>query len=243
MTPARRGVGHDPDMRVRVATVNVQHGRSWTRRVDVEQLASSIRSLGADVVGYQEIDKHTPRVGHRHLPALLAQATDHTVVFGTAVRLGPVGRYGVALGAPPGSWQAGAVKLPGRRGLEPRIAVVADPVVNGVRIIAVAAHLAPDRQLAPVQLAELDGIAQAAGPPPHVILADVNMAEGAWRPVLARWGFDSAVAAPTFPAARPRHRIDVVAIRGGTVTSAWTRRIAVSDHRALVADLDVETPT
>ncbi len=226
-------------MRFRVATVNAQHARSWTRRVDIDQLAAGVRALDADVVGYQEIDKRTPRVRRAHLPAALASATGHTVSFGSAVRLGPWGRYGIAVGIRATGWHAWTVALPTRRGLEPRVAVLANPIVGSIPVVVTVAHLSPDDELAPLQLAEVERLTRAAGPGPHVLLADVNMRESQWRPQLAEWGFDAATTAPTFPSWRPRHRIDIVAVRGGTIVAASTRRLPVSDHRALLADIEV----
>ena len=233
-----------------MATLNAQHGRSWTGRVDLEQLAIGAASLEADVIGYQEIDRRTHRVRGANLPALLASATGHEVSFANAVRVGPLGRYGIALGFRPekrpldssdaaSTGSPISVALAGRPGVEQRVALLARPSICGVDMVVVVAHLSPHRELGAEQFAELDELARAAGPPPHLVLADLNLSDRIWRESFATWGFAAAAAAPTFPSWQPRHRIDVVAVRGGSIVAAETRRLPVSDHRALVATLDV----
>ena len=47
---------------MRIATFNILHGRSLDDgRVDVDRLAAAVKSLDADVLGLQEVDRDQPR--------------------------------------------------------------------------------------------------------------------------------------------------------------------------------------
>src|SRR4051812_48688466 len=82
---------------VRIGTFNILHGRSLEDdRVDVERLASAVKSLDADVLGLQEVDRDQPRSMGADLTAVAAEAMgapDHQFVAALA-------------GAPGGTWMA-----------------------------------------------------------------------------------------------------------------------------------------
>src|SRR5919199_2180644 len=60
---------------VRLTTFNVLHGRSpEDGRVDVERYAAAVRSLDADVLALQEVDRDQPRSGGADLTAVAAEA-------------------------------------------------------------------------------------------------------------------------------------------------------------------------
>lgn len=107
---------------MRVATFNVRHGRpERSRHPDTGQLVAAVRSLDADVIGLQELDRGTARVGGADQPALLAEATGMDLRFARAIDHDG-GQYGVALASriPLGATEV--LRLPG--GGEPRVAVL-----------------------------------------------------------------------------------------------------------------------
>src|SRR3954469_20928220 len=60
---------------VRIATFNILHGRSLEDgRVDVDRLADAVKSLDADVLGLQEVDRDQPRSMGADLTAVAAEA-------------------------------------------------------------------------------------------------------------------------------------------------------------------------
>ena len=60
---------------VRIATFNILHGRSLDDgRVDVDRLAAAVKSLDADVLGLQEVDRDQPRSFGADLTAVAAEA-------------------------------------------------------------------------------------------------------------------------------------------------------------------------
>jgi endonuclease/exonuclease/phosphatase family metal-dependent hydrolase len=60
---------------VRLATFNLMHGRSlYDGRVDPLRLRAAVRTVDADVLGMQEVDRDQPRSGGADLAALAADA-------------------------------------------------------------------------------------------------------------------------------------------------------------------------
>ena len=82
---------------MRIATFNILHGRSPVDdRVDVERLAAAVKTLDADVLGLQEVDRDQPRSMGADLTAVAAEA------------MGAVDSQFVAAlhGTPGGTWMA-----------------------------------------------------------------------------------------------------------------------------------------
>src|SRR5919199_4157637 len=82
---------------MRLTTFNVLHGRSpEDGRVDVDRYAAAVRSLDADVLALQEVDRDQPRSGGADLTAVAAEA------MGAAHH-----RFVAAMsGTPGGTWAA-----------------------------------------------------------------------------------------------------------------------------------------
>src|SRR5919112_1990253 len=90
----RRSKGQDRAMRL--ATFNILHGRSPSDgRVDLDRFAAAVRSLRADVLGLQEVDRDQPRSHGADLTAVAADAMD-----------APHHRFVATLRGEPGLWSA-----------------------------------------------------------------------------------------------------------------------------------------
>src|ERR671916_2330702 len=82
---------------MRLATFNILHGRSMSDdRVDLDRLASAVRSLSPDILALQEVDRDQPRSHLADLTAVAAEA------MGAVTH-----RFAAALSGTPGStWLA-----------------------------------------------------------------------------------------------------------------------------------------
>lgn len=207
--------------------------------VDLDALGRGCASLGADVLGLQEVDVGMPRSGGRDLAQVVACATGLAVVFGAATTFGD-GEYGNALLVRGAITAVEVVPLPSPRRHEPRSVLVASVDLAGGPSLSVAVtHLSYDREEAALQLPlAIDALAGRAGP--RILLGDLNLETAQVATLVTAAGLHPVRAGgPTFSARWPRRRIDHVALAGLTAGAATTPRLPVSDHRALVVEVEV----
>ena len=253
---------------MRIATFNILHGRSLEDgRVDVDRLATAVRSLDADVLGLQEVDRDQPRSLGADLTAVAAEA------------MGAVDSQFVAAlsGTPGGTWMAATgQEQPGSASygvsLLSRYPVVSWRVVRlaPLRVsvplwspdarrpflardeprVAVAAVVdGPSGQMT-VCNTHLSFIPGWSGrqlrtlvrslegtPEPLVLMGDLNMQQQA---AARHSGLRPVATAATFPAPRPTRQLDHVLVRGSIRAGgpAEAVRLPLSDHRALVVPVE-----
>ncbi len=253
---------------MRLATFNVLHGRSLVDdRVDLDRYAEAVHALDADVLALQEVDRNQPRSHMADLTALAAEAMgapEHRFVAALSGVPGATwmaadgdehpdsAAYGISLLSryPVRAWEVlrlSPVPVPvpmwfnGSRKPElvrdePRVAVAAT-VESPYGLVTIAnTHLTfvewwNGRQLARVRSA------LSHTPRPLVLMGDLNMVPP--RPA-AITGYRTLAAEPTFPVHTPDRQLDHVLLRGefGAVRAAESRAMPLSDHRALIVDLD-----
>jgi endonuclease/exonuclease/phosphatase family metal-dependent hydrolase len=249
---------------VRIGTFNILHGRSLDDgRVDVDRLAAAVRSLDADVLGLQEVDRDQPRSMGSDLTAVAAEAMGAVdSQFVSALSGTPGGTwmaatgeeqpgsasYGIALLSrfPVVSWRV--VRLPAMRATVPLWSTwTRRPfLARDEPRVAVAAVLdGPDGEftVCNTHLSFIPGwnalqlrrlVRSLTGTrEPLALIGDLNMER---RKAARVSGLDPIAAAATFPAQRPRRQIDHVLVRGGLEATgpAEAVRLPLSDHRALV---------
>ena len=219
---------------VRLATYNIQHGRTPAGNVDIGLLATSCAALDADVLALQEVDDGLRRSRDTDTAATIALEAGMAHVFGTAIETRG-GRYGNALLVRGSIDDVEVIGLPDK---EPRCGIVARvELADGSALSVVATHLglrgAGAEQL-PVLLDAL-----RARPGPRVLLGDLNLHPEVVDPLAAAAGFARVAAGPTFPAHAPRREIDHVLLDGLVETAAVVVPLPVSDHRALVVEVEL----
>ena len=253
---------------MRLATFNILHGRSLVDdRVDLDRVAGAVADLDADVLALQEVDRDQPRshladltavaadamgaVAHRFVAAV-AGTPGATWMAATGEEQPGTAAYGVALLSrhPVSSWQV--VRLPTvpfrfplwlrdpRKVIvvreEPRTAVVAVVETPHGPLTVVNTHLSFVPGWNRLQLRRLRRDLTAF-PGPLVLVGDLNMTPPAPAAVT---GYRTLAAEPTFPVHTPDRQLDHVLLRGefGAVRAAESRAMPLSDHRALLVDLD-----
>jgi endonuclease/exonuclease/phosphatase family metal-dependent hydrolase len=244
---------------VRVATFNVLHGRGLSDGiVDLDRYADAVASLGADVVALQEVDRAQPRSHSADLVALAAEragagwhgfAPALTGLPGgwLPARAGDEGRpqYGVGMLVRGEVLSSRVVRLPALRGAhpiwfhgrrrpvlvrdEPRVALV----VELPTMVVAATHLSyiPGWNL--VQLRRLMGQLPRRGP--LLLMGDLNAGP---QPVTRASGLGALGLGVTYPLEAPTRQLDHVLGRGLRATSTEVRQLSMSDHRALVVELE-----
>ncbi|WP_332664237.1 endonuclease/exonuclease/phosphatase family protein [Aeromicrobium sp.] len=251
---------------MRVATFNILNGRTASDdQVDPGVLQEAVASLDADVLALQEVDRNQPRSGHADLTAAAADAmgaVDHRFVAALsgspgATWIAATGReqpdaaaYGIALLSryPVSAWEV--IRLPTLHTRvpmwfdnpmptlvrdEPRVAMAAVVETPDGLLTVANTHLSfvpwwGGRQLRAL-VTSLNGVAR-----PLVLMGDLNMGPGRAAGIT---GMRSLVDAPTFPADAPREQLDLVLADGSWQSvKGEARQLPLSDHRALVVDLE-----
>ena len=253
---------------MRLVTFNVLHGASPEDGVvDLDRFAAAVESLDPDVLALQEVDRGNARSHAADLADVAAQAMGAASSrFCAAMTIDPDGRwhpaprtpapdvtaYGVALVSrhPVTGWRELRLPLirprfpvvrrdPRRLELrreERRTAVLAEVATPEGPLLVASAHLSFVPGWAQLQLYALRR-AMGAARGPALIMGDLNMTP----PPARRFsGFRPLASGLTFPSDEPVRQIDHVLARGdvGDVVDVRSVRLPVSDHRALVVDLD-----
>ena len=253
---------------MRLVTFNILHGRSLQDgRVDVDRFANAVRSLDADVLALQEVDRHQSRSGDADLTAVAAEAmgaVEHRFVAALSGTPGATwaaatgeehpdsAAYGVALLSrwPVRRWQV--VRLPALRCPVPMTfpSRRRPTLVRDEPRVAVAADVeAPGGVLTVVSThltfvpgwnaVQLRRLVRAVRAPDRLaLMGDLNLDVG---PALRWSGLSPLARAATFPVAQPVRQLDHVLV--SPPAPAWgpvdvsAVALPVSDHRALVVCL------
>src|SRR5437763_1106881 len=230
---------------MRLASFNIKNGLSDDGSCDPDALVAACRSLRADVLALQEVDRGVPRSNGADQTSIVANGCGLTGIYAPARRLDG-GEYGNALLARGSLVDVEHVRLPVMPGNEARAVVLARVQVGGVALSVAATHLQnrhggppPTPQDAAEQLEQLDvvlaGLARRPGP--RVLLGDLNMPPEVVVPVLEAAGYEVADSGPTVVVGAPKFRIDYVAVDGLAVGATEVHDPDVSDHRALVVEV------
>ncbi|XCM30980.1 endonuclease/exonuclease/phosphatase family protein [Streptomyces parvus] len=240
---------------LRVATYNIHAGAGMDGVFDLDRQTAALRSLNADVIGLQEVDRHWgSRSEWRDLAGELARRLRMYVSFAPIYSLdpaepgGPRAEYGVAVLSRHRIVSAENHEITRLSTQDPNPVPAPAPGfgevvvrVRGLPVHVYVTHLdyRPDPAVRVAQVADTRRI-MAEDRGPKILLGDLN-AEPAAPELAPLWRelTDADPDAPTFPAQDPVKRIDFVAVskdRAG-VRRAWVPESLASDHRAVVADL------
>ncbi|QIK82947.1 endonuclease/exonuclease/phosphatase family protein [Sanguibacter sp. HDW7] len=238
---------------VRVLDWNLHYGVTQDPGLGLGRMAEAIRGTSAQVVTLQEVSRGWVMGGGADMLTYLERATGFRAVAAPAADrqfvnvllvdpalLGSDGEFGA-------EEQVVRTRLPYGDGPQWRSAITAT-LSHVVPLVVTSAHLQHRDENTPTRLAQLDVLmaADIASQPAALIAGDFNSEPG-WPEIdhVTSRGFVSAQdavgdpSALTFPAWAPDVRIDWIFGRGMTFTGVHVMPDDGSDHRGIVADIEL----
>jgi endonuclease/exonuclease/phosphatase family metal-dependent hydrolase len=239
---------------LRIATWNIAGARQeGTGQVDLDAVVAGVRALAVDLLAVQEVDRMLARSGRTDQPALIAQALGADWFWSYAPAL--VGDDFRPLPGPdPGGPAYGNLlvsRLPLERvehlwfppagGGEQRSALLASIQVGSRSVTVAATHLSNRQGHNVRQLRELQQLAGSRAAP-RLLVGDLNMPSTVLL-LASRRGWPETGRGRTWPNSAPTQQLDHIlrSDPAGAVQPRGARVVAapVSDHRALVVELDI----
>lgn len=170
---------------LRIVTYNIHHGADPSGRPSMEEIASLLESLDADIIVLQEVDRrYGSRSGWLDQAQELADRLSMQFVFGTALErrlLGlRLGDYGNLILSPHELSNPSVLTLPRQGTREDRVLIGADVKLNGTSLRIYTTHLGLDEG----ERAEHAGlirqaVASQVSHGPFVLAGDFNAPAGA----------------------------------------------------------------
>jgi endonuclease/exonuclease/phosphatase family metal-dependent hydrolase len=219
----------------RVATFNARHAADNGFFFRHRSLIATCRSLDADVLALQELDRYSPRTCFRNQPGLVARALAMKCIVAPAKHIPIGGRQCNALCARGPIREVQVLQLPQPPGLEPRNAIVARVVLPGLQVTVASTHLhhRPRSNARPQLERIVEALAERPGP--RVIAGDLNLGTAEAVPLLRDAGYTPVEVDPTAPRTAPREQIDWIACDSSLrVLHAEVHEPLVSDHLPVV---------
>jgi endonuclease/exonuclease/phosphatase family metal-dependent hydrolase len=223
---------------VTVLSYNIQHGQGIDRKIDLERIASIVRSVKPDVVAIQEVDRDTGRSGRVDQAAELARLTGMHMIFGRTIDFDG-GQYGNVVLARVPAKRSNHYPLPGH---EPRGLIEVE--LDGYTFFATHLDATRDEPMRVREAAEINqrvsrgrGLALLAG--------DLNSTpeSAPMKALAAEWAVAGAGRElPTIPSPKPARQIDYVLFRPADRWKVIEVRVldepVASDHRPILAVLE-----
>jgi endonuclease/exonuclease/phosphatase family metal-dependent hydrolase len=246
----------EPATPLRVLTYNIHAGKDAQQEHNLERVARIIHDAAADVVLLQEVDRGTERSGREDQIATLARLTGLNSAFAKSLDY-QGGEYGIAvlsrfpldsvrvvrLQVRPPQERSGGLHEP-RVGLHaivrtPRATLhivnthldpASEPTYRHQEVIGLLAHIA--QTVPPDAALVLGGDLNARPDTPEIVALALSFTD-AW----VRCG--SADPGHSFPAHEPDRRIDYLLIRHSSCTTARVLDVRASDHRPVLAAIQL----
>jgi endonuclease/exonuclease/phosphatase family metal-dependent hydrolase len=228
-----------------VATFNVCSGTDGKDTpVDLERLVRACRSLDADLLALQEVDRGVGRSGRVDQATVIAERLGYRCVFGAGKRVG-CGTRGNALLVRGTLADVELMTLTGhvRLGRRDRRGVLLTRArVAGMSVSVAVTHLSTAvLDNVPQERRVLEALSER--PPPRLLLGDLNRRTAWVRGPAAAAGLQLLDDdRPTYPRRRPRIRIDHVAVAGLVTSTPTVVDTGASDHCALVVEVSSPNP-
>jgi endonuclease/exonuclease/phosphatase family metal-dependent hydrolase len=221
---------------LKVATYNIHIGKDADNNLNLESTIETLRATGADLIGLQEIERHSPRSQFADQPRKLAEALGMQYHFEPALSVGPFEFGNAVLSRYP---ILATERIDLKSSKEDRVALLATVDVQGRPVRVLVTHLGllqPERAR---DVAELRNRLQGEEEAPVLVLGDFNTTVQApeLQPWLQQFPSTTERGVETFPGSG--EQIDyVLASKHFKSAASYTVPSHASDHVPLVSVLD-----
>ena len=222
---------------MKVMTYNIHSCIDLNKRNSLNRIIGLLKEKRPSIVGLNEAETFSPRVGFVNQPKRLAAARDMLYRYGPTIKIGPVGFFGNVILSRYPIYESRNIKLPGTR--EPRCCLrVRLRVPEGI-ITVFSTHLGLNRQERFEQIEKIAGLV-AKERNPVILMGDFNCGTDQLVPlnkILTDTGriFGSI---PTFSLANPIDRIDYMLVsREFKCEDVLVPDCDASDHLPVISEL------
>lgn len=235
-------------IRIRVLSYNIHHAEGVDRKLDLDRIATVIRSVNPDIVALQEVDQKATRSESVDQPAKLARLTKMNVAFGANIPL-QGGHYGNAVLTKFPIVKHENHRLPNVDNGEQRGVIVADIRISEARqpLVLFATHLdhrGDDRErIASAKV--INQLADKRGNLPMLLAGDLNAVVDSQtlNELLTGWTQTNDKPMPTIPVTKPTRQIDFVLCRPRNQWKIIEVKVleesVASDHRPILVVMEL----
>lgn len=244
------GEGRGKEVTIKVMSYNIRHGVGMDQVLDLDRIANEIRASGADIIGLQEVDRHySARSNFEDQAKKLAESLGMHYIYGANLDRDPLEpggkrrQYGTAvLSRYPTIHSEN--HLLSSFGQEQRGLLEATINVKGNHIQFYSTHLGLTTEQ---RLAQIDEILAITSQYDRttIITGDFNALpvseEIRLMKTLFKDGFEDQGDAFTFPADKPRSRIDYIFVSENVeLTHPEVLSTLASDHLPIVGEITLK---
>jgi len=224
-------------LKLKVMTYNVHSCIDVEKRNSLKRIYDFIRNERPAIVGLNEVESFSPRVGFVNQPKRLAASRNMLYRYGPAIKLGPIGFFGNAIMSRYPVYESKNFRLPAKR--EQRCCLRTRLRVPDGYITVFTTHLGLNRQERSEQIAELRRLVEQEKNP-VILMGDFNCGTDQLAPLYQLLSDAGSFfgSLPTFSLTNPVDRIDYILFSAEFKCRALTvAGCDASDHLPVIAEL------
>lgn len=222
---------------LKIATYNIHSGKDVDDRLDLDKTIATLRETGAEIIGLQEVERHSPRTGFVDQAKRIAEELGMEYRFEAGLKIWPF-EFGNALLSKYPIKGVERIDLPSTR--EKRVGLLATLDVQGQDVQVLVTHLGLNQQERSEHVQKfMDKL--ETNEQPFVLIGDFNITPDSseLKPLLTklRQTADSPLA--TFPGLGEQID-DIFVSKHFEVHGVSTLPSTASDHLPLIAKLSIK---
>ncbi|WP_418792565.1 endonuclease/exonuclease/phosphatase family protein [Phosphitispora sp. TUW77] len=220
-------------------TYNVHSCIDVEKRNSLDRICNLIKKERPSIIGLNEVESFSPRVGFVNQPKRLAAARNMVYSYGPAIKFGPIGFFGNAILSRYPIYESKNFRLSSKR--EQRCCLRTRLRIPEGYITVFITHLGLNRQERFEQISELERLV-AQEKNPVILMGDFNCGMDQLRPLYRMLSDAGSIfgSQPTFSLTNPKDRIDYILFSAEfECRDLIVAESDSSDHLPVIADLHI----